>query len=78
MSKNEISKISWTGSVNNYLDQPSLENYEHIILGRYGGNKSAGAKKNEDGLLIWCNSNKDWEFVVLLDAHSSASYFRNN
>ncbi|QGR00242.1 protein phosphatase 2C domain-containing protein [Paenibacillus psychroresistens] len=72
MSKHEVSEINWTGSENNFLDQPSVESFKNITMGRYGGSKSAGATKNEDGLLIWCDPNNDWEFVILLDAHSSS------
>ncbi|WP_419886767.1 protein phosphatase 2C domain-containing protein [Paenibacillus sp. B-A-8] len=38
-------------------------------MGRYGGNTESGAHKNEDGLLVW--QSISWEFVTLIDAHSS-------
>ncbi|PFK31245.1 protein phosphatase [Bacillus cereus] len=52
------------------LGEISVKQYGDIALGKYGGNISAGAKKNEDGALIW--SNKDWEFAMILDGHNSA------
>lgn len=72
MNKHELFTISWTGSKSSYLDLPTIEFYKHIMIGKYGGNTSAGASKNEDGLLIWCNPKNNWEFVVLLDAHVSS------
>ncbi len=63
---------SWVGSQQNFVDDISVEQFNHIILGRYGGNSSAGQYKNEDGCVLWFNEQEDWEFVVLLDAHNTA------
>ncbi|EJS76390.1 hypothetical protein ICY_02260 [Bacillus cereus BAG2X1-3] len=52
------------------LGEISVKQYGDIVLGKYGGNISAGAKKNEDGALVWSNS--DWEFAAILDGHNSA------
>ena len=43
------------------LDEISVKQYGDIVLGAYGGNISAGAKKNEDGA-VW--SNGEWEFAA--------------
>jgi len=66
------SSISWIGSENSFLDNPTVDKLNHITIGRYGGNTTVNANKNEDGLLIWSCPEKTWEFVVLLDAHSSS------
>lgn len=63
-------QYSWVGSDEMCLGEISVKQYGDIVLGRYGGNRSAGAKKNEDGALVW--SNKDWEFAMILDGHNSA------
>jgi hypothetical protein len=42
-----------------------------MVIGLYGGNSRAGARKNEDGALVWCPADGGWEFAVLLDAHFS-------
>lgn len=54
----------------NVFREISVKQYDDIVLGKYGGNISAGAKKNEDGALVW--SNDDWEFAAILDGHNSA------
>ncbi|PEP48812.1 PP2C family serine/threonine-protein phosphatase [Bacillus pseudomycoides] len=61
---------SWVGSDEMCLGEISVKQYGDIVLGRYGGNTSAGAKKNEDGAFVW--SNGDWEFAMILDGHNSA------
>lgn len=61
---------SWVGSREMCLDEISVKQYGDIVLGAYGGNISAGAKKNEDGALVW--SNGEWEFAAILDGHNSA------
>ncbi|HFT2184284.1 TPA: PP2C family serine/threonine-protein phosphatase [Bacillus cereus] len=61
---------SWVGSREMCLDEISVKQYGDIVLGAYGGNISAGAKKNEDSALVW--SNGDWEFAAILDGHNSA------
>lgn len=64
--------IRWIGSDNSFLDHPMVDELNHITIGRYGGHTAANANKNEDGLLIWACPHHSWEFVVLLDAHSSS------
>ncbi len=64
--------FSWVGSQQNYVDEISIQQLSHVILGRYGGNSCAGQYKNEDGCVIWCNEKEDWEFVALLDAHNTS------
>ncbi|MBC6973296.1 protein phosphatase 2C domain-containing protein [Bacillus sp. Xin] len=63
-------QYSWVGSDEMYLGETSVQQHGEIVLGRYGGNTSAGAKKNEDGAFVW--SNGDWEFAMILDGHNSA------
>ena len=62
----------WVGSEDAFLDAPALAECGSIIIGRYGGRTDAGARKNEDGALVWCDPAGAWEFAVLLDAHFSA------
>ncbi|MGE6369234.1 protein phosphatase 2C domain-containing protein [Planococcus kocurii] len=64
--------ISWIGSNNAYIDQLDIQQFNHLVLGRFGGNSTAGQVKNEDGCLIWMDEKEDWEFVMILDAHRSA------
>ncbi|MGN4422629.1 PP2C family serine/threonine-protein phosphatase [Bacillus cereus group sp. MYBK30-1] len=63
-------QYSWVGSREMCLGEVSVKQYGDIVLGKYGGNISAGAKKNEDGALVW--SNDHWEFAAILDGHNSA------
>ncbi|WP_226679803.1 protein phosphatase 2C domain-containing protein [Sutcliffiella horikoshii] len=68
-----VNKLSWVGSKKHFVDEISVMTVgEKIVLGRFGGNSSAGQYKNEDGCLIWCDDKLDWEFVILLDAHFTA------
>lgn len=63
-----VEKLSWSGGVNACLDQPVVELVGSVGVGRYGG---YGSTKNEDGLLLW--SDTDWTFAVLLDGHGGSS-----
>ncbi|WP_277586596.1 protein phosphatase 2C domain-containing protein [Psychrobacillus antarcticus] len=65
-------KFSWVGSQKHFVDLPDIQRVSNIIIGRFGGNSSAGQYKNEDGCLVWSNEENDWDFVMLLDAHNSA------
>ncbi|TYS68294.1 protein phosphatase 2C domain-containing protein [Sutcliffiella horikoshii] len=68
-----VKKLSWVGSKKHFVDEISVMKVgEDVVLGRFGGNSTSGQYKNEDGCLIWCDDNQDWEFVILLDAHFSA------
>lgn len=69
---NMTKHFSWVGSEESFVDKPSVIQLDHIEVGRYGGNSDAGQYKNEDGCLIWLNSEEDWEFTMILDAHNSA------
>ncbi|WP_261133947.1 protein phosphatase 2C domain-containing protein [Bacillus sp. Marseille-Q3570] len=62
----------WVGSQDNLIDRPTIHQLNHVIVGLYGGNSSAGQYKNEDGCLVWVNEKEDWELTVILDAHYSA------
>ena len=67
-----IEDFSWAGSRENFVDKPDIKELGNIVLGRYGGNSSAGQYKNEDACLIWTDENEDWEFVMVMDAHNTA------
>lgn len=62
----------WIGTNKPYLDTPVVDRLNGITIGRYGGNTNANANKNEDGLLIWIEPQRTWEFMMLLDAHCSS------
>ncbi|QED46300.1 protein phosphatase 2C domain-containing protein [Cytobacillus dafuensis] len=64
--------LSWVGSQEHFVDEINTKRIHHIVLGRFGGNSSAGQYKNEDGCIVWVDEKMDWEFVILLDAHQSA------
>lgn len=62
----------WIGSQESFVDEVNVCKIDHIVLGRFGGNSSAGQYKNEDGCIVWANKKLNYEFVVLLDAHNTA------
>lgn len=66
---NNRNQYSWIGSDEMCLGEVSVRQCGHIVIGKYGGNTSAGARKNEDGVLVWVGDN--WEFSMILDAHYS-------
>ncbi|MGR3764272.1 protein phosphatase 2C domain-containing protein [Rossellomorea sp. NS-SX7] len=64
--------FSWVGSQKNYVDEIHVNPLDQeLVLGLFGGNSSAGQRKNEDGCLVWCSPG-EWEFAVILDGHDSA------
>lgn len=66
----------WVGSQKHFVDELNvLEFKSNMVLGRFGGNSTAGQYKNEDGCLIWANPEEDWEFVMFLDAHNLMKLF---
>ncbi|MGI2328329.1 protein phosphatase 2C domain-containing protein [Planococcus sp. YIM B11945] len=71
MGKNEKA-FSWVGSQELFVDQADIQQIHNIVIGRFGGNSSAGQSKNEDGCLIWLDEENDWEFAMVLDAHNTA------
>lgn len=48
-------EFSWVGSQAHFVDTPDVLQLGKIVVGRYGGNSSAGQYKNEDGCLVWFN-----------------------
>ncbi|HEU5349864.1 MAG TPA: protein phosphatase 2C domain-containing protein [Ktedonobacterales bacterium] len=62
----------WVGSDEDFLDRPALAVCGSVVIGCYGVRTAAGASKNEDGALVWCEVTGAWELAVLLDAHYSA------
>ncbi|WP_312506831.1 protein phosphatase 2C domain-containing protein [Lysinibacillus sp.] len=69
---NNSQDFSWVGSEENFVDQITIQQLNHIIVGRYGGNSTAGQYKNEDGCLVWYNEKENWEFAIILDAHNTS------
>lgn len=67
-----MTSFSWVGSEDDFVDQPNVLQLNHIVVGRHGGNSTAGQSKNEDGCLVWFSREEDWELSVVLDAHHSA------
>ena len=65
-----MNNLSWVGSEKDFVNKQDVRWVNHIAVGRFGGNSSAGQTKNEDGCVIW--QNEDWEFAAILDAHKSA------
>lgn len=59
----------WLGSEATYLDMPHLTTCGDMVIGCYGGNRSAGANKNEDGVYTLCADDQSWHFAALCDAH---------
>lgn len=72
-----IEDFSWVGSQENFVDQLNILQFNHITVGRYGGNSSEGQYKNEDGCLVWSSKKQDWEFAIILDAHNTAESAEN-
>ncbi|WP_026907321.1 protein phosphatase 2C domain-containing protein [Paucisalibacillus globulus] len=70
--ENANSEFSWVGSQENFVDNISIQHLNHISIGLFGGNSTAGQFKNEDGCLVWGDRERKWEFAVILDAHNSA------
>ncbi|MEO4052534.1 protein phosphatase 2C domain-containing protein [Solibacillus sp. CAU 1738] len=64
--------FSWVGSQEHFVDKPSVQQHNNIVVGRFGGNSNVGQYKNEDGCLVWLNEQEDWEFIIILDAHNTA------
>ena len=64
--------FNWVGNQESFVDMPSIIELGNIVIGRYGGNSSAGQYKNEDGCFVMLDLEQDWEFAILLDAHNSA------
>ncbi|WP_252503806.1 protein phosphatase 2C domain-containing protein [Sporosarcina sp. Marseille-Q4943] len=58
------------GSEKDFIDEKDVQLVERLVVGRFGGNSSAGQYKNEDGCVVWVGA--DWEFATILDAHYSA------
>ena len=67
-----LKELCWTGKDEAFLDEPTVTSAGEVAVGRYGGSTRAGAYKNEDGALVWRNTNQKWTFAVLLDAHAGS------
>jgi len=63
---------TWLGSQELYLDTPTVTVCRQAVIGCYGGNRRAGADKNEDAALVWCADDGSWEFAMIVDAHYSS------
>ncbi|WP_102275381.1 protein phosphatase 2C domain-containing protein [Cytobacillus massiliigabonensis] len=64
-----IKEFTWVGSQEHFVDKIDVQKIQQIIIGRFGGNSTAGQDKNEDGCLIWVDDKEEWEFAIILDAH---------
>ncbi|MBS4197340.1 protein phosphatase 2C domain-containing protein [Lederbergia citri] len=62
--------FEWSGNETEYIDEIKIDLCNHVLIGTYGGNSSAGAHKNEDGTLVW--TGPDWELSMILDGHHSS------
>lgn len=67
------SNCEWIGTNAPHLDKPWVGQNGRIVLGLFGGDRSAGARTNEDAALVRCADDGTWEFAVLADAHGSAA-----
>lgn len=65
-------KLSWVGCEHPFMDEVSVVQVNQVTVGRFGGNSTAGAYKNEDGCIVWADEQQEWEFAMVLDAHYSA------
>jgi hypothetical protein len=70
--KDILGEFSWVGSQEHFVDQLNVYHINEILIGRFGGNSSAGQYKNEDGCLVWLGQNGAIEFAMILDAHDTA------
>lgn len=46
-------EYTWIGSQENFIDEVNVYMISHMVLGRFGGNSTAGQYKNEDGCMVW-------------------------
>lgn len=53
-----------------HLNGPTVRRVGRVVVGLHGGDAAHGARKNEDGALLWQGT--DWVFAVVLDAHNTA------
>lgn len=72
MNTSSIHRFERTGADAACIDDPQVEHCGDVVIGRYGGCSASGARANEDGALVWVEHTREWEFAVLLDAHTSA------
>jgi serine/threonine protein phosphatase PrpC len=68
--------LIWLGDLEPQLDDPVVLECGHLVVGVYGGNTRAGARKNEDAAFVMTDLEGQWEFAVLLDAHYSSGSAR--
>lgn len=69
---NKLNQFSWVGNQAHYVDQIDVRTIEQLYIGRFGGNSTSGQYKNEDACLVWVDTEGDWEFAIVLDAHQSS------
>ncbi len=70
MSSETIQLHTWVGYEKPYLASPNISTCGSMLVGCYGGNKSAGAIKNEDA--VWCLVGETWQLGIIFDAHNSS------
>lgn len=69
-SRDSVRAFQWIGQEEPCIDQIKINVCGEMAVGRYGGNKLAGANKNEDGAMVVKGSG--WEFALIMDGHNSA------
>ncbi len=70
--KKNVNTLRWDGHKEPCLDKWQITQAGPVTLGCYGGNTTAGAKKNEDAAFIVANQSDCWTFAALCDAHGSS------
>ena len=68
----EVLLLRWDGKDKPCIDKPRITQVGHVTLGCYGGNATAGAKKNEDAAFILAAQDQSWTFTSICDAHCSS------
>jgi hypothetical protein len=69
LPQQQVSAFVWLGNESAYIDEIGISACGPVVIGRYGGHSRAGARKNEDGALVWAAADSSWEFAMLVDAH---------
>lgn len=71
MRMEAVHTFKWTGDEKAYLNEIHVETLGPLSIGLYGGNTEAGANKNENAVLAWCDPQGTWEFVMIFDTQST-------
>jgi serine/threonine protein phosphatase PrpC len=63
----------WAGGEETYLNQPDVITSGRMVLGRYGGCTTAGARANEDAAFLRDDPAGHWEIAAVADGHAGAA-----